>query len=390
MPDILFENARLYPMADGDVGADRFAVEDGSVVSVGETVAAKRRIDLRGRLVLPGFVDCHTHLVWAGDRADEFALRQSGATYAEIARAGGGILSTVKAVRAATEDDLVALALPRLRALAAEGVTTVEIKSGYGLDLDSELKMLRAVRRLGEAQPLRVRATFLGAHTVPRGREREEYLDEVIGRMLPAIAEEELADGVDIFVEDIAFTPDDMERLFSAARTLGLVLRAHTGQLSDNGATARACALGAVSCDHLEHADEAAVRAMATHGTVAVLLPGAWYCLRETQRPPVELLRRHGVPMAVASDANPGSSPVVSLLTALHMAGVFFGLTPAELLAGVTRHAARALGVGKTIGRLTPGMAADFSVWDLERPDLLAYQLGGLRPVAVYVDGEAL
>ncbi len=387
MPDVLFDNVRFYPTADGGPAADRFAVEAGIIVSVGEDTAADRVVDLGGRAVLPGFVDCHTHLVWAGDRAGEFALRSAGASYADIARAGGGILSTVQAVRAATEDELVALALPRLAALAAEGVTTVEIKSGYGLDLDSEMKMLRAARRLGEVQPVRIRTTFLGAHAVPPGRDRAEYLDEVIDRMLPAVAEAGLADAVDIFVEDIAFGVDDMERLFGRARALGLATRAHTGQLSDAGATAKACALGAISCDHLEHADETAVNAMARHGTVAVLLPGAWYCLRETARPPVDLLRRHGVPMAVASDANPGSSPVVSLLTAMHMAGIFFGLEPAELLAGITRHAAKALG-DPGGGRLAPGMPADFSVWDLERPELLAWQLGGLRPEAVYVGGQ--
>ncbi|HUG97891.1 MAG TPA: imidazolonepropionase [Gammaproteobacteria bacterium] len=388
MAEVLFHNARVYPKADGEEVADCFTVEEGRVVSVGEPVAASRRVDLGGRLVMPGFIDCHTHLVWAGDRADEFALRQAGSDYAAIARAGGGILSTVKAVQAADEDTLVALALPRLRALAAEGVTCVEIKSGYGLDLDAELKMLRAIRRLGEQQPLRVRATFLGAHTVPRNRSRADYLDEVVTRMLPAIAEQQLADAVDIYVEEIAFSTGDMERLFTAARALGFALRAHTGQLSDGGATAAACRLGARSCDHLEYADDEAVGAMAQHGAVAVLLPGAWYCLRETRLPPVASLRAHGVPMAVASDANPGTSPVVSLLTALHMGVVCFGLTPAEALAGVTRHAARVLDV--PLGRLAPGAAADFSAWDMDRPALLGYQLGGLRPHAVYVGGERI
>lgn len=385
MAELLFHNARVYPKADGDEVVDCFAVEQGRVVSLGEPAAAAQRIDLGGQLVLPGFIDCHTHLVWAGDRAEEFALRRAGAAYAEIARAGGGILSTVQAVRAASEDALVALALPRLAALASEGVTCVEIKSGYGLDLDTELKMLRAIRRLDGLQPLRVRATFLGAHTVPKDRSRADYLDDVIARMLPAIADQALADAVDIYVEDIAFTIEDMERLFGAARALGLATRAHTGQLADNGATVAAARLGARSCDHLEYADVEAVAAMAQYGTVAVLLPGAWYCLRETRLPPVESLRSHDVPMAVASDANPGTSPVVSLLTALHMAVVFFGLTPAEALAGVTRHAARAL--GEPLGELTPGAPADFSTWEIDRPALLGYQLGGLRPHAVFVGG---
>jgi imidazolonepropionase len=388
MAELFFHNARVYPKADNDEVVDCFAVEQGRIVSLGETSAAPRRIDLGGRLVLPGFIDCHTHLAWAGDRADEFAQRQAGADYAAIARAGGGILSTARAVRAATEDELVALTLPRLKALADEGVTCVEIKSGYGLDFDAELKTLRAIRRLGELQPLRIRATFLGAHAVPQEKSRAEYLDEVILRMLPAVAEGRLADLVDVYVEDIAFSIDDMERLFAAAHGLGLGVRAHTGQLSDHGATAAASRLGALSCDHLEYADDAAVAAMAAHGTVAVLLPAAWYCLRETRRPPVGLLRAHGVPMAVASDANPGTSPVVSLLTALHMSVVFFGLTPAEALAGVTRHAARALGV--SLGQLAPEMPADFSVWDMASPAQLGYQLGGLRPTAVFVGGEQI
>lgn len=388
MAELFFHNARVYPKADGDEVLDCFAVAEGRIVSLGEPVRAAREVDLGGRLVLPGLIDCHTHLLWAGDRADEFAMRRAGADYAGIARAGGGILSTVQAVRAADEEELVALALPRLAALAAEGVTAVEIKSGYGLDLDAELKMLRAVRRLGELQPIKVHATFLGAHTVPRGRERAEYLEEVVTRMLPAIAAERLADTVDIYVEDIAFSTADMARLFEAARALGFGLRAHTGQLSDGGATAAACALGARSCDHLEHADDAAVAAMAAHGTVAVLLPGAWYCLRETVLPPVDALRAAGVPMAVASDANPGTSPLVSLLTALHMAVVFFGLRPEEALAGVTRHAARALGAAG--GELAPGGPADFSAWPMERPALLGYQLGGLKPDAVFIGGERI
>lgn len=388
MAEQFFYNARVYPKADGDEVVDCFAVEQGRIVSLGEPVTAARQVDLGGRLVLPGLVDCHTHLLWAGDRADEFARRQAGASYAEIARAGGGILSTVRAVRAADEDTLVSLALPRLRALAHEGVTCVEIKSGYGLDFEHELKMLRAIRRLDAEQPLRVRSTFLGAHAVPAGRTRAEYLDEVVTRMLPAVAEERLADMVDVYVEDIAFTIADMERLFAAAHALGLPVRAHTGQLSDDGATAAACRLGALSCDHLEFAGEDAVDALAGHGAVAVLLPGAWYCLGETQLPPVVKLRERGVPMAVASDANPGSSPVVSLLAALHMSVVFFGLTPAEALAGVTRHAARSLGL--QLGELVPGTPADFSTWDLARPGLLGYQLGGLRPESVYIGGTRI
>ena len=388
MAEQYFFNARVYPKADGEEVVDCFTVEDGRIVSIGEPVTSARRVDLGGAVVLPGLIDCHTHLVWAGDRADEFAQRQAGAGYADIARSGGGILSTVRAVRAASEDELVASALPRLAALQQEGVCCVEIKSGYGLDFDSELKMLRVIRRLAELQPLRIRATFLGAHAVPPEHERAEYLEEVISHMLPAIAAEGLADAVDIYVEGIAFSVSDLERLAAAAAAVGLPLRTHTGQLSDPGATEAASRLGALSCDHLEHADEAAVRAMAQHGTVAVLLPGAWYCLREQVLPPVGQLRAHGVPIAVASDANPGTSPVVSLLTALHMSVVFFGLSPAEALAGVTRHAAAALGLGAELGELAPGHRADFSTWDIDRPALLGYQLGGLRPTALYIGGE--
>jgi len=388
MAEQFFHNAKVYPKADGDAVADCFAVADGRIVSVGVDTPAAQRIDLDGRVVMPGFVDCHTHLVWAGDRAAEFALRQAGADYAAIARAGGGILATVRALRDSDEDTLVALALPRLGALAREGVTQVEIKSGYGLDLDNELKMLRVIRRLAREQPLRIQATFLGAHTVPTGRDRGEYLDEVIDVMLPAVAAEGLADAVDIYVEDIAFSTGDMARLFAAARDHGLALRAHTGQFSDAGATAAACRLGARSCDHLEYAEADAIAAMAANDTVAVLLPGAFYCLQETRRPPVASLREAGVAMAVASDANPGTSPLVSLLTALHMSVVLFGLTPAEALAGVTRHAARALGTDT--GVLAPGRRADFSAWRIDRPAVLAYQLGGLRPDAVYIGGHRL
>ena len=388
MAEQFFHNAKVYPKADGDAVADCFAVADGRIVSVGVDTPAAQRIDLDGRVVMPGFVDCHTHLVWAGDRAAEFALRQAGADYAAIARAGGGILATVRALRDSDEDTLVALALPRLSALAREGVTQVEIKSGYGLDLDNELKMLRVIRRLAREQPLRIQATFLGAHTVPTGRDRGEYLDEVIDVMLPAVAAEGLADAVDIYVEDIAFSTGDMARLFAAARDHGLALRAHTGQFSDAGATAAACRLGARSCDHLEYAEADAIAAMAANDTVAVLLPGAFYCLQETRRPPVASLREAGVAMAVASDANPGTSPLVSLLTALHMSVVLFGLTPAEALAGVTRHAARALGTDT--GVLAPGRPADFSAWRIDRPAVLAYQLGGLRPDAVYIGGHRL
>ena len=367
-----------------------FAVTDGRFSAVGEPVPAARRVDLGGRVVLPGFVDCHTHLVYAGNRQKEQARRRAGASYEEIAAAGGGILSTVRAVRAASEDELVAESLPRAEALLREGVTTLEIKSGYGLDLESELKMLRAARRIGEQLPLTVRTTFLGAHAVPAGRTRSDYLAEVIDVMLPAVAAEGLADAVDIFVESIAFGLDDLRTLAGAAADRGLPLRVHAEQLSSQGATALAAELGALSCDHLEYASPADIAAMAAAGTVAVLLPGAYYFLREERPPPVAELRTAGVPMAIASDVNPGSSPIVSLLANLHMAGILFGLGPAEALAGVTSHAARALGLGEDRGRIEPGLGADFTVWDFDDPSLLLYQLGGLAPAQVYIGGNAV
>ncbi len=400
MHDVLFDNLKFYPMtprADPAASADRdlqtgagdcFAVTGGRFSAVGERVEAKHHVDLGGRSVLPGFVDCHTHLVYAGDRSHEHALRLAGASYEEIAAAGGGILSTVRAVRSASEDDLVASALPRARALLEEGVTTLEIKSGYGLDTANELKMLRAARRLGTLLPLDVRTTFLGAHAVPDGRTRADYVAELLAETLPAVAAEGLADAVDIFVEPIAFDLDDLRALAAAAAGHGLRLKAHTDQLSRQGGTALAAQLGALSCDHLEHAGSADVAAMAAAGTVAVLLPGAFYFLRERQRPPVDALRAAGVPMAVATDVNPGSSPIVSLLASLHMAGVFFGLSPAEGLAGITCHAARALGLADDRGRIAPGLRADFTAWDLDDPAILGYQLGGLRPACTYIGGE--
>lgn len=374
--------------ADLVVGTgDSIAVTDGRFSAVGEAVEAKECIDLGGRLVMPGFVDCHTHLLYAGDRMKEHAMRLSGASYEDIARAGGGILSTVRAVRDATLEDLVEQSIPRAQALMAEGVTTIEIKSGYGLDMDSELKMLRAIKRLGELLPVRVRATFLGAHAVPEGRERRDYLREVCREMLPVVADEGLADSVDIFVESIAFGLDDLSMLAESAEAFGLSLRVHAEQLSAMGATQMAAELKALSCDHLEYASVDDARAMGENGTVAVLLPGAFYFLGETRQPPIELLRKYAVPMAIASDINPGSSPIVSLLTNLHMASTIFGLTPTESLTGITRNAAQAMGMAGEVGEIALGARADFSVWDLESPEFLLYQLGGVSPHAVFVDG---
>jgi imidazolonepropionase len=368
----------------------RFAVRDGEFSAIGEDVEAARTVDLGGRIVLPGLVDCHTHLVYAGDRADEHALRLAGASYEEISRSGGGIAATVDAVRRASEQELADAALPRALALVGEGVTTLEIKSGYGLDTDNELKMLRAIRAIGERLPIRVSATFLGAHAVPPGSTRDEYLRQVLEEMLPAVATEGLADAVDIFVESIAFELADLQRLAEAAADHGLALRVHAEQLSAMGASGLGARLGALSCDHLEYASADDAAAMAENGTVAVLLPGAFYFLRENRPPPVDAFRHAGVDMAIASDMNPGSSPVASLLIAMHMACTLFGLTVEETLLGVTRNAAKAMAAAPTAGVIGVGRPADFTIWDLPSPGHLVYQLGGLAPEAVYVGGVRL
>ncbi|MDE2196418.1 MAG: imidazolonepropionase [Gammaproteobacteria bacterium] len=392
MYDLLIKNARLHPMQqDAAVSPARtLAVNAGRIAALGvpDDAPAREIFDAENRVVLPGFVDCHTHALYAGDRAAEHGMRLAGASYADIAKAGGGIVTTVDAVRTASEPLLVTQTLPRLRALQSEGVTTIEIKSGYGLDTDNELKMLRAIRALRRHLDMDIVPTFLGAHSVPRGRERSEYLVEVIGEMLPAVAQEGLAEAADIFVEDIGFTVDDLRALSVEVKKHGLKLRAHTDQLSRLGATAAAAELGALSCDHLEYSSEEDVAAMARYGTVAVLLPGAFYFLRENRKPPVALLRQHGVPMAVATDLNPGSSPLVSLLAALHLAVHLFDLTQEEALLGVTRNAAYALGRADKIGSLAPGLHADFCVWDIPAPEFLVYQLGGIRPAAVFFKGK--
>ncbi|HUO18236.1 MAG TPA: imidazolonepropionase [Steroidobacteraceae bacterium] len=333
---------------------------------------------LDGALVTPGLVDCHTHLVFGGNRANEFDMRLNGASYEEIARAGGGILSTMRAVRAASEAQLIEESAPRLAALLAEGVTTLEIKSGYGLTLEDEAKMLRVARHLGRAFPVTVRTTFLAAHTVPpeySGR-ADAYIDAVAGEWLPALATEGLIDAVDVFCESIAFSVAQAGRLFAAARAHGLPVKMHAEQLSNSGATLMATAHGALSCDHLEYAAAAEAEALARAGTVAVLLPVAFYCLAAGAKPPVALLRAAGAAMAIASDCNPGSAPGTSLLLAMSMATRLFGLTAEEALLGVTRHAARALGLGGECGTLEAGKAADFVVWNVRTPDELCYWIG--------------
>jgi imidazolonepropionase len=395
MYDLLVSDARLFPMTDGLRCSDHssFAVRDGRIVAFDppRSAPARAHLDAGGGFVLPGFIDCHTHALYAVDRMAEHAERLRGATYAEIAARGGGIQTTVRAVRAASEAELVAATRPRLAALASEGVTTVEIKSGYGLDFETELKMLHAIAALRAEGAVGVQATCLALHALPRHEgkpvDRAAFVAEVVERWLPAIAAAELASAFDVYVEHIAFSTDDLARLAAAARSHGLALRAHTDQLSNLGGTARAAALGALSCDHLEHASDADVAAMARHGTVAVLLPFAYYFLRDTQPPPVAAMRRAGVPMAVATDLNPGTSPCCSLLAAMHLATVLFGLTAEEALLGATREAARALGLVDR-GTLGIGQRADFTLWDLPGPEHLVYQMGGLRPTARFLNGE--
>ena len=389
----LLANLTLATMEPGErphglVGDGAVAVEDGRIAWCGpaDTVpddhAAWPRRDLGGRLVTPAPIDCHTHVVHGGDRAREFEMRLEGLSYEDIARAGGGIFSTVEATRQADPDALLAGALPRVDALVAEGVSTLEVKSGYGLDVETELAMLRTARRIAAERPVRVRTSFLGAHAIPpeyAGRP-DAYLDEVCLPALDAAHAQGLVDAVDGFCEGIAFSPSQIERVFGRARALGLPVKLHAEQLSDLGGAALAARHRALSADHLEYASEDGVRALAEAGTVAVLLPGAAYTLHAARYPPVELFRRHGVPMAVSTDCNPGSSPLASLLLAMNLACTLFRLTPEEALAGVTREAARALGLDDT-GRIAPGLRADLAVWDVAHPAELAYRIG-FNPLA--------
>jgi imidazolonepropionase len=333
---------------------------------------------LAGAWITPGLIDCHTHLVFGGNRAQEFDLRLNGASYEEIARSGGGIASTVRETRSLSEDELLAASMPRARALIADGVTTLEIKSGYGLDLDNEMKMLRVARRIGETLGVTVRTTFLGAHALPAefADRQSDYVEHVCEVMMPAIAESGLADAVDAFCEKIAFTAEETRRVFEKARALGLRIKLHADQLSDLGGAGLSAEFDGLSADHIEHTSIGGVQAMAKSGTVAVLLPGAFYALRDTMLPPIAALREHQVPMAVATDLNPGTSPMLSLRLAMNMACTLFRLTPEEALRGATLHAARALDL-KDRGRLTPGLRADFVVWDIGSPADLCYWIGG-------------
>jgi imidazolonepropionase len=387
-PIRIWRNARLATLAATSPGIG--VVESGAVVVSGERIlyagpeaqmpspADAEVVDCEGRWITPGLVDCHTHLVYGGHRARDFELRLKGATYEQIATSGGGILSTVRLTRAATTGDLLRQALPRLDALIAEGVTTIEIKSGYGLDLQTERKMLSVARQLGSERAITVSTTFLGAHALPpeAANDKDEYIDSVVHATLPALAKEGLVDAVDAFCEGIAFTPGQVSRVFAAAAALGLRVKLHADQLSNLHGGALAASHHALSADHLEHTDERSISAMAAAGTVAVLLPGAFYFLREKTLPPIELLRRHAVPIALATDSNPGTSPLTSLLLAMNMAATQFRLSIDECIAGVTREAARALGLADEVGTLEAGKYADMAIWNIDVPAELVYRIG--------------
>jgi imidazolonepropionase len=390
--DAVWTNVHLATIDEATRGADGYGsirdgaigVRDGRIAWVGSRRdlppgwRAETEHDGRGAWLTPGLIDCHTHLVHAGDRADEFEMRLAGASYEDITGAGGGIASTVRATRAATEDELLAQSAVRLRRLIAEGVTTVEIKSGYGLDTANELKILRVARRLATACGIEVRTTLLGAHALPpefAGR-ADEYIALVCDEMLPAAVDAKLADAVDVFCERIAFTTAQTARVFDAAKKHRLPVKLHADQLSDQGGGRLAAEYRALSADHLEYASAESVRAMAEAATTAVVLPGAFYFLHETRLPPIASLRQHGVPIAIATDCNPGTSPCTSPLLMLNMACTLFGLTPAEALAALTRNAAKALGIEGEVGRLAPGQRADFALWKIARPAELAYAFG--------------
>ncbi|MEE4913510.1 imidazolonepropionase [Pseudomonas alliivorans] len=383
----LWKNCHIATMAHGNYSI----IEDAAIVTSGAYIEwigpldqlaeqdAESCVDLGGAWVTPGLIDCHTHTVFGGNRSGEFEQRLQGVSYADIAAAGGGIASTVRATRAASEDELYISAERRLRHLLKDGVTTVEMKSGYGLDLENERKLLRVIRRLGNTQPVTVRSTCLAAHALPPeyANRADDYIHHICNEMLPALAAEGLVDGVDAFCEYLAFSPAQVEQVFITAGQLGLAVKLHAEQLSSLGGSSLAARYKALSADHLEFMTEDDVIAMAASGTVAVLLPGAYYFLRETQLPPMDALRKHGVPIAISTDMNPGTSPGLSLRLMLNMACTLFRMTPEEALAGVTLNAAKALGMGDTHGSLEVGKTADFVAWDIERPADLAYWLGG-------------
>jgi imidazolonepropionase len=400
----LWRNANLATMTPGGsqygtIAGGAIGARDGTIAWIGVESAlgedpaqlAERTVDCGGRWITPGFVDPHTHLVFGGDRVADFERRAAGQSYVAASSGGSGIAHTVAMTRAADETTLFRAAEQRLRGMIASGSTTVEIKSGYGLDVETELRMLRVARRLGSACGITVRTTYLGAHVVPAefADRRDEYLGLVCEEMLPRVARERLADAVDVFCDTIAFSPAESARVLDAARHCGLAVKVHADQIADTGAAALAAGHAALSADHLEHTGEAGITALAASGTVAVLLPGAYYFLRETAKPPVDALRAHGVPIALATDCNPGTSPVLTLPTVLNMACVLFGLSPEESIAGVTRHAARALGLGDR-GELRTGMRCDLALWDVASPAELCYWLGAHRCAGVVVAGEPL
>ncbi|TFL15470.1 imidazolonepropionase [Pusillimonas caeni] len=398
--DALWLNVRLATMKPGsgygEIVDGAIAARDGKIAWLGPRSAlprgprAAQEHDGGGAWLTPGLIDCHTHAVYAGNRSNEWEARLNGVPYEQIARQGGGIVSTVRATRAASFDELLQASLPRVHALMAEGVTTLEIKSGYGLDLPNEEKMLRVAREIGQLPGLEVRTTFLGAHALPpeyAGR-ADEYIDEVCQAMLPALAGQGLVDAVDAFCENIGFTPAQTERVFLKAKQHGLPVKLHAEQLSDQGGAQLTARYGGLSADHLEHLSAKGIAAMAAAGTVAVLLPGAFYFLRDTLLPPVQALRDAGVPIAVATDCNPGTSPLTSPLLAMNMACTLFRLTPQEALAGLTLNAARALGLEARLGSLEVGKDADFALWNIDRPGDLAYSMG-LNPCAAVVKGGA-
>lgn len=400
--DRLITNVHLATMAQtgqpyGAVHDAALAISGGQIAWLGPQAlleentaawSAGKTVNGGNRWVTPGLIDCHTHIIHGGNRAQEFEQRLQGVSYEDIARQGGGILSTVRATRSASLEQLVAQSLPRIEALLAEGVTVLEIKSGYGLDLDTERTMLRAARMVAEQLPVTVKTTFLGAHALPpEFREnRDGYVRLLCEEMLPALASEGLVDAVDAFCERIAFTADETRRVFETAQTLGLPVKLHAEQISDMNGAALAAEFKALSADHLEHVSPEGIRAMAENGTVAVLLPGAFYFLREEKRPPIDALREAGVPLAIATDSNPGTSPLTSLLLAMNMACVLFRLTPEEALRGATTNAAKALGMGSTHGILAPGYAADLALWDIHHPAELSYR-AGFNPCAAVVRG---
>ncbi|WP_045490280.1 imidazolonepropionase [Vibrio harveyi] len=408
--DLLIENARLVTMQEGEHGylpspPARVGIRSGKIVAISTTEKGKdsaqtesilnpdhyeQTLDLQNRLLLPGLIDCHTHLVYAGNRANEFEMRLNDVPYETIAKQGGGILSTVYATRTATKEQLIELALPRLDGLIASGVTSIEVKSGYGLTLDDEIKMLRAAKALEHERKVKITTTLLAAHALPPEYKdcADDYIQHICDDIIPLVAQENLATSVDVFCESIGFNLEQTERVFQSATQHGLRVKGHTEQLSMLGGTALTAQYNGLSTDHIEYLDEQGVIALANSPTVATLLPGAYYFLRETQLPPIDLLREHKVPMAIATDINPGTSPFADLTLMMNMACTLFRLTPQEALRGVTQNAAKALGYGESRGVIDIGCDADFSIWDIEHPADLSYQVGAKRLVGRIVNGE--